>query len=238
VRTGTIEIETPDGPMPVYEAVPDEARAAVIVIQEAYGVNDYIERVARDLADAGYHAVAPHLYHRTGGEIVSYDDIQKAVEMIGTLDDDKELMDVDASIEHLRGAGFADRSIGIVGFCMGGRVTFLAAARRAIGAGVGFYGGAIVPGWPPKFASLLGECETLKAPWLGLFGDQDPSIPIEQVEQLRDALKAAPVDTEIVRYPDAGHGFHSEPRPRSYVPEAAADAWRRTLDWFGTYLSR
>jgi carboxymethylenebutenolidase len=83
---------------------------------------------------------------------------------------------------------------------------------------------------------LDGEAATLKAPWLGLFGDQDPSIPVEHVEQLRAALKDAPVETEIVRYPEAGHGFHSEPRPASYHAESAADAWTRTLDWFGRHL--
>lgn len=222
--------------MAVYEAVPDAPRAAAIVIQEAYGVNDYIEGVARDLAGAGYHAIAPHLYHRTGGEVVPYDDIPKAVEMIATLDDDKELMDLDAAIAYLRAAGFEERSIGIVGFCMGGRVTFLAVARRAIGAGVGFYGGAIVTGWPPMFAPLIGESERLKAPWLGLFGDRDPSIPVEQVQELRAALKAAPVPSEIVRYAEAGHGFHSALRA-SFVPHAAADGWRRTLAWFAEHLS-
>ena len=237
MRTQTIELPTADGGMPTYEAVPDEpARAAVIVIQEAYGVNDYIERVARDLADAGYHAVAPNLFHRTDCLTVPYGDMKRAIEMIQTLTDDSELADVDAAIAHLGGAGFDDRRIGIVGFCMGGRVTFLACARRAIGAGVGFYGGAIVSGWPPKLASLIGEAPTMKAPWLGLFGDQDQSIPVEHVEPLQEALKAAPVETEIVRYPNAGHGFHSEPRPQSYVPEAAADAWQRTLDWFGGLL--
>ena len=223
--------------MALYEAVPPEsARAAVIVIQEAYGVNDYIERVARDLAGAGYHAVAPHLFHRSEIGVVPYDNVQKAIEMIATLSDASELADVDAALDHLRAAGFVDRAIGIVGFCMGGRVTFLTCARRKIGAGVGFYGGAIVGGWPPMFAPLDGEAAKLKAPWLGLFGDKDPSIPVEQVETLRVALKGAPVETEIVRYPDAGHGFHSEPRPDSYVPEAAADAWLRTLDWFARHL--
>ena len=222
--------------MPLYEAIPSEARAAVIVIQEAYGVTGYIERVADDLADAGYYAVAPHLFHRSETTLVEYGDIKTAVEMIVTLDDAKELMDVDAAIEHLRSVGFADEQIGIVGFCMGGRVTFLTCARRDIGAGVGFYGGAIVGGWPPGFAALDGEAATLKAPWLGLFGDQDPSIPVEHVEQLRAALKDAPVETEIVRYPEAGHGFHSEPRPASYHAESAADAWTRTLDWFGRHL--
>jgi carboxymethylenebutenolidase len=236
MRTQTIEVPTPDGPMPMYEAIPAEARAAAIVIQEAYGCTDYIERVARDLAEAGYYAVAPHLFHRSETTIVEYGDIKTAVEMIVTLDDDKELMDVDAAIAHLRSAGFEGPRIGIVGFCMGGRVTFLVSARRAIGAGVGFYGGAIVGGWPPGFAALEGEAPSLQTPWLGLFGDMDVSIPVAQVEQLREALKSAPVETEIVRYPDAGHGFHSEPRPESYHAGAAADAWRRTLDWFGRHL--
>ena len=215
----------------MYEAIPDEPRAAAIVIQEAYGVNAYIERVARDLAEEGYHAVAPHLFYRTGGEIVPYDDVPRAIEMIARLGDETILADIDLTVRHLREAGFDERSIGIVGFCIGGRITFLTVARRAIGAGVGFYGGAIVTGWPPMFSPLIGEAVTLKAPWLGLFGDRDQSIPIEQVEQLRDALKGAPVEAEIVRYPDAGHGFHSDPRA-SFVPDAAADAWRRTLEWF------
>jgi carboxymethylenebutenolidase len=236
VRTSTIRVPTNAHGMAVYEAIPDNPRAAAIVIQEAYGVNDYIERVARDLAEEGYHAVAPHLFHRTGGEVVPYDDVSKAIEMIGTLSDETILADIDATLVHLRNAGFADSSIGIVGFCMGGRVTFLTVARRPIGAGVGFYGGAIVTGWPPKLAALIGEADSLKAPWLGLFGDQDASIPVEQVEQLREALKEATVDTEIVRYPNAGHAFHSEPRA-SFVPEAAADAWTRTVDWFTRYLS-
>jgi carboxymethylenebutenolidase len=237
MRTHTLELQTADGPMPLFEAIPDTApRGAVVVIQEAYGVNDYIERVASDLAAAGYHAVAPHLFHRSPDTIIPYDNVQKAIEMITTLSDDSELMDVDASLDHLRATGFEDRRIGIVGFCMGGRATFLACARRAIGAGVGFYGGAIVGGWPPMFAALDAEAATLKAPWLGLFGDQDKSIPVEHVEQLREALKSAPVDTEIVRYPNAGHGFHSEPRPASFVPEAAADAWQRALAWFGKHL--
>jgi carboxymethylenebutenolidase len=223
--------------MALYEAVPNgKARAAVIVIQEAYGVNHYIERVANDLAEAGYHAVAPHLFHRSDVTIVPYDDMQRAIEMITTLTDETELADLDAAIAHLRASGFAEDKIGVVGFCMGGRVTFLASLRRPIGAGVGFYGGAIVGGWPPMFAPLDAEASGLQAPWLGLFGDRDPSIPVEHVETLRAALKSAPVDTEIVRYPHAGHGFHCEPRERSYVPAAAEDAWRRTLDWFERHL--
>lgn len=206
-----------------------------MVIQEAYGVNDYIEDVARRLADAGYHAVAPHLFHRAGGGVVPYGEFPKAIEKMSTLEDESLLADVDASLEWLRKNGFVESKIGTVGFCMGGRVTFLVAARRALGGAVGFYGGGIVAQQMPRLAALVGEAPTLRTPWLGLFGDKDPSIPVEQVEELREALRAAPVATEIVRYPDAGHGFHSDQR-ESYVPEAAADGWGRALDWLARHL--
>jgi carboxymethylenebutenolidase len=85
--------------------------------------------------------------------------------------------------------------------------------------------------------SLLGTIPHMRAPWLGLFGDLDKGIPVEEVEQLRVAIKEAPVETEIVRYANAGHGFHCDQRPDSYVPDDAADAWRRTLAWFGEHLA-
>jgi len=235
MRQRTIGLETPDGAMPLYEAVPENPRGAVIVFQEAYGVNAYIEDVCGRLAGEGYHAVAPHLFHRTGGGVVSYGDMGKAIEMIGTLSDDGMLADADAAIAHLGAAGFAMPRIGTVGFCMGGRTTFLVCARRAIGAGVGFYGGGIVTSHFPQLPSLAGEAPTMKAPWLGLFGDKDPSIPVADVERLRDVLHDSPFDAEVVRYPDAGHGFHSDQRD-SYVPEAAADGWQRCLAWFARHL--
>ena len=150
--------------------------------------------------------------------------------------EDGILVDVDATLEHVRAAGFVDSNIGIVGFCFGGRVTFLVAARRAIGAAVGFYGGGIVGQGGLPFPPLIGEAGTLRTPWLGLFGDLDTGIPVEGVEELRVALHAAKVDTEIVRYPDAGHGFHCDARP-SYHQESALDGWQRTLDWFAGHLS-
>ena len=109
-------------------------------------------------------------------------------------------MDVGATVAHLHEQGFADESIGIVGFCWGGRVTFLASLEFALGAAVGFYGGGIVsrrfPGLPP----LLERAGELKTPWLGLFGDLDASIPVEDVETLRTRLAELDVPTEVVRY--------------------------------------
>ena len=237
MSTQTIELSTADGPMAVYEAVPDrDPRGAVIVIQEAFGVNDHIEDVARRFADAGFRAVAPALFHRAGGGFVGYDEFDKLMPMFEGLDDDAVLMDVDATIAHLRDAGFADSSIGIVGFCFGGRVAFLVSLRRAIGAGVSFYGGGITSDSRGMAGPLADQAGSLQTPWLGLFGDQDAMIPVEGVEELRDALRSVAVRTEIVRYPDAGHGFHCDQR-EDYHDESAKDGWDRALDWYSSHLA-
>ena len=237
MNTHTLELITAHGPMPLYEARPDgEARGAVIVIQEAFGVNAHIEDVTRRFADAGYHAVAPHLFHRAGGGTAPYGDFSKVLPLYEQLDDAGILVDVDASREHLHAAGWDDPQLGIVGFCFGGRVTFLVAVRRGLGAAVGFYGGGIVTARFPQFPALVEEAAGLQTPWLGLFGDQDQSIPVEDVERLRAALQSASVSTEIVRYPDAGHGFHCDVRD-AYDETAAKDAWNRTLAWFENHLS-
>jgi carboxymethylenebutenolidase len=234
-----ISVDTPGGAMRLYEAKPTgTARGAVVVVQEAFGVNPHIEDVTRRAAAAGYHAVAPDIFHRSGpGSICDYGKFEKVMEFFQALGDDNAILnDVDGALDHLRGSGFADAQIGIVGFCFGGRVTFLVALRRKIGAAVGFYGGGIVNARFPQFPALAADAASLQTPWLGLFGDDDGSIPVDDVEQLRGAIAAAKVDTEIVRYAGAGHGFHCDKRP-DFRPDAAADAWKRTLDWFGSHLS-
>ena len=232
VAADTVTIDTPSGPMDLYEARPaGDARGAVIVIQEAFGVNDHIQDVTRRFAAVGYHAVAPALFHRAGGGTAAYDDFASVMPLFDGVTDDGVLDDVDAAIAHLSAAGFAPERIGIVGFCFGGRVTFLVAARRAIGAAVGFYGGGIAAAGGLPFPPLIGESSSLQTPWLGLFGDLDGGISIESVEELRTALAAAPVDAAVVRYAEAEHGFHCDARA-SYHAASAADGWRRTLEWF------
>lgn len=228
----TRTVQTPDGPMDLYEVAPEGAPlGAVIVIQEAFGVNEHIKDVTRRFAAAGYHAVAPAIFHRAGGGTAPYDDFAKVMPLFQGLSDDGILMDVDAAIAHLAGAGFRASQIGIVGFCFGGRVTFLTSVRRKLGAAVGFYGGGLVNARFPIFPALIGEAAHLQTPWLGLFGDQDASIPVADVEQLRETLaREAKVAHEIVRYADAEHGFHCDVRP-SYNAAAAKDAWGRTLEW-------
>ena len=145
------------------------------------------------------------------------------------------LEDVDAAIARLDQAGIGPSRQGITGFCMGGTVALLTATERPLGASVTFYGGGLTQGrfgFPP----LVEAAPQLRAPWLGLFGDQDQGIPVDQVEELRAAAAQSGQPTEIVRYPDAGHGFNCDQR-ESYHPASAADAWGRMLAWFETYLS-
>jgi len=238
-RDATHTVQTPDGPMDLYDAFSEQKPiGAVIVIQEAFGVNDYIRDVTRRFAAAGYHAVAPTMFHRAGGGTAPYDDFSKVMPLFRGVTDDGIVADVDATVGHLRAAGFDDAQIGIVGFCFGGRVTFLVATRRTLGAAVGFYGGGIVTQRMPFFQPLIGDTARLATPWLGLFGDADAGIPIADVEQLRETLaREATVDHEIVRYAGAEHGFHCDRRP-SYQEAAATDGWKRTLAWLGRHLGR
>ena len=237
VTAKTLSLETADGPMDLYEARPSGPPAgAAIVIQEAFGINDHIQDVTRRLAEEGYHAVAPALFHRAGGGTAPYGDFSKVLPLFRGLTDDATLVDVDAALAHLRAAGWTDAQTGLVGFCFGGRVSFLVAARRALGAAVGFYGGGIAVARRLQLPVLIAEARQLKSPWLGLFGDQDASIPVEDVELLRAALEGAPVPTEVRRYPDAEHGFHCDARP-SYHETAARDGWARTLAWFRAHLA-
>jgi len=235
------EVNTPDGPMRVFEAHPtEEPKGAVIVIQEAFGVNDYIADVVRDLAEGGWHGAAPEFFHRSGpGSVAPYDDFSKVVPLFQPLNDGAVLSDLDATIDLMHQHGFADSAIGVIGFCWGGRVTFLASVRRSLGAAVGMYGGGIVTARFPQFPALVGEAGALKTPWLGIFGDEDQSISVEDVEQLRKSLdESAPVDHDIVRFAHAGHGFHCAARPANYHAESALDAWSRAIGWFDSHLKK
>lgn len=118
---------------------------------------------------------------------------------------------------------------------MGGLVAFVAATLGEFGAAVTFYGGGISTGrfgYPP----LVEIASDVNTPWLGCYGDLDKGIPPKDVEQLRGAVADVAVRTEIVRYELADHGFNCEDRPSVFNPEAARDAWARTLAFFGAHL--
>jgi carboxymethylenebutenolidase len=232
-----ITIETSDGPMPAFEASSDEPKGGIVVVQEAFGVTAHIEGIAQRLAEAGWLAVAPAFFHRQGAPVLAYDDFASVMPVMKELNADGITVDLISAFAHLEAAGFPAARTGIVGFCMGGSVTFYAATLRPLGAAVTFYGGGVAEG---RFGlpSLIEQAPTLETPWLGLYGDLDKGIPSAEVEQLRQAVAGVKVPTEIVRYPDADHGFNCNDRPAVFNSGAAADAWGRTLDWFDRYLSK
>jgi carboxymethylenebutenolidase len=233
----TVTVDTPDGGMAVYDAEPQGPPAGgVVVIQEAFGVTDHIEDVTRRLAGQGYRAVAPHLFHRSGDPRLGYDDISAVMPHMRKLTAEGISADLEATFGYLEKAGFGAERVGIVGFCMGGTVAFFAAVSRPLGAAVTFYGGGIAAG-RFGYPAQTEVAATLQAPWLGLYGDLDKGIPVDEVEALRAAAAEAKVATQVVRYPGADHGFHCDARP-SFHPPSAEDAWRRTLDWFGRHLAQ
>jgi carboxymethylenebutenolidase len=220
-------------PLSVFEPAGD-AKGGLVVIQEIFGVNDHIEDVCRRLAAEGWLAVAPHLFHRSGDPKLGYDAMDEGRAHAQELTADGVMEDVDAAIARIADAGIPLTRTGIVGFCMGGSVALVTAVRRELGAAVTFYGGGITEG-RFGFGALGDEAPALKVPWLGLYGDLDTAIPIEGVEELRIAAARSGQPTEIVRYPEAGHGFNCDQRA-SYHKPSATDAWRRMLEWFDHHL--
>ncbi len=222
--------------MGIYLAEPEgQSKGAVIVLQEAFGVNGHIRDICHRFASAGYLAAAPHLYHRSGDPELGYEDMQEVMPFIMQLQADQIEADLDATFAHLSGLGYQGRQIGVIGFCMGGSISFVAGAYWELGAAISFYGGGIAQsrfGLPP----LFDLAPTLKTPWLGFFGDLDASIPTNEVEGLREAAAKAGPPTEVVRYPEANHGFHCDARD-SYHEASAKDSWTRSLAWLDEHLS-
>jgi len=241
VETRSTSVKTSDGTMPVHVARPKAASGklpAVIVVQEAFGLNANIKQIAERIAAEGYHAVAPNCYYREGGKVVGYGELQDAIGLMLRWTDAQIVADVRALVAALESDAsvHADR-IGITGFCMGGRVTYLAACEiPAIRAAVPFYGGGIAgqqfgPGASPPVALT----KNMKAAIQLHFGDKDSYIPLTAVEEIRQALQREKKDHEVHVYKGAGHGFFCAERP-DYDEAAAALAWERTKSFFKNHL--
>lgn len=227
--------------LPAYVARPSAhgRHPAVIVVNEVFGIHDYIKDVCRRLAREGFVAVAPDYFDRAG-DPAPLTDFNQIAPIVAAAHYEQVMVDTEGAVNWLKAQSFAKGgAIGITGFCWGGAVVWLAAARIPdIKAGVAWYGRIVAPAtgefmyepgrpWPIDIAG------TLHTPVLGLYGARDQGIPVATVEQMRAALQAAdnPSHSEIVIYPDAGHGFHADYRS-SYVAADAADGWRRLLAWF------
>jgi carboxymethylenebutenolidase len=241
--TDVTSVKVGDGEMQIHTAKPAGSgkRPAVIVIQEIFGVDPHIQKVADRFAAAGFFAVAPELFHRgAAGQVVPYADAEAARALRGQLSNDDILVDLNATVDYLKGNADVDAgNIGIVGFCFGGFVSYLGAVRvPAIKASAVYYGGGMLPGPAaaadaPRF--LDQTADDMNVPMIGFWGDQDGGIPVVNVDAIESTLKGKGKNYESHLYEGAGHGFFCDARG-SYNEAGAKDAWARTIEFFGQHL--
>jgi carboxymethylenebutenolidase len=232
-----ITVETVDGNMSAFEAVPSgRAKGAIVVFQEAFGQTGHIADVTDRFALHGWRAIAPDYYHRLGGPIFDYEEIASIQPVASSISVSSVEVDTSAALEYLAHIGFDPENVGLVGFCLGGTVNLFAATAHRVGAAVSFYGGGISEsrtGLPP----LKNIAARIQTPWLGLFGDLDQSIPAADIESLRQELAKSSIPSQIVCFPDADHGFHCDERPLVFNQTAADAAWRSALEWFEKFIT-
>jgi carboxymethylenebutenolidase len=236
--------------LPAFIARPDDkkAHAAVIVVNEVFGIHEYIKDICRRLAKLGYAAIAPDYFDRGGDpSVLGMDKWDEIRAIVGKAKFAQVMGDTDAAFIYLKGKKWADVGrLGITGYCYGGGVTWSSCAMFPhFKAGVAWYGQLRKPG--PN-APIQGEdrpypldsAKDLKAPVLGLYAELDKGIPLSDVEAMRAALAEGgksnknAAASKIIVYPGAEHGFHGDYRP-SYNEAAAKDGWAQMLDWFKTY---
>ena len=216
----------------------DGSHPAVVVIQEIWGVNSHIQYVTDRLPSLGYVGLAPAMFHREGRMTMGlHEEMDTAVSRMRNCTDANIVADLRAAVGYLQDQAFvqADR-IGIVGFCFGGRVSYLAACSIPdLKAAVVFYGGGILGPLGGEGASPLDQTASITASVLGLFGEEDQNPSPENVATIEAELTKQGKTHEFHQYPGAGHGFHCNGRS-SYRPEAARDAWAKTMAWFDQHL--
>jgi carboxymethylenebutenolidase len=227
--------------VPFYYAAPEGKQnlPVILVVQEIFGVHEYIADTCRRFAKAGYLAIAPDLFARQG-DASKYSDVSKLIaEVVSKVPDEQVMADLDGAVQWAAENGGNTKRLGVTGFCWGGRITWLYSEHsKNVKAGVAWYGrlvgaaSAITPKHPVQLAA------SLKAPVLGLYGGQDGGIPLTTVNEMKDALAAAGTKgnkaakaSEFVVYPQAPHAFHADYRP-SFRKEAAEDGFQRALEWF------
>ncbi|MCU4187168.1 dienelactone hydrolase family protein [Acidiferrimicrobium sp. IK] len=228
-------------PIEAYAARPLDgaARGGVVVIHHMPGYDRETKEITRRFAAEGYNAVCPNLYWRVAPN-AQPDDAAAAARAQGGKGDDELVGDVAGAAAYLRQLTNSNGKVGVIGYCSGGRQSFLAATALPLDAAVVCYG-AFIAGTPPEgfplqVAPIVDRAPQVSCPILGLFGDEDQYPTPEHVAEIDAALNAAGKDHEFHSYPGAGHAFFAVNRP-SYRPEAAMDGWEKIWDFYGRHLS-
>jgi len=211
----------------------------VVVIHHMPGYDAQTKEIARTFATHGYNAVVPNLYYREAPG-ASPDDAAATARANGGVPDDRLVGDVAGGAAYLKGLTNSNGKVAAIGYCSGGRQSFLAAVSLPLDAAVDCYGAFVVgnppEGMPLKVGPLVDRTPQLSCPLLGLFGADDSHPSPEQVAELEKALQEAGKTYEFHSYEGAGHAFFAVNRP-AYRPEAATDGWQKIFDFFGKYLA-
>ncbi len=237
IEASEIKIPTSDGDIPGYRAMPAQGGPfpTIVVIEEIFGLHEYIKDICRRLAKLGYYAVAPELFAREGNPLTA--DINTILkDIVPKVPDAQAMSDLDATVAFAKASGKADTDKrGTIGFCWGGRMVWLFAEHDPkLKAAVAFYGilgGMASPTSSIKPTNPIDFGAKVTVPVLGLYGGQDSNIPGDLIAKMQAELKQGGHGSEIVVYPDAPHGFFADYRP-SYRPADAKDAWPKALAWF------
>lgn len=236
---GEVSISVADGVMPAYRAMPDKKGGrfpVVIVVHEIFGVHEWIQDVCRRFAKLGYIAIAPALHARFGdpSKITDFRELQSKI--FTKIPDEQAMTDLDSTLAWAgKNSGDVKRAA-IAGYCWGGRIVWLYAAHNpSIKAGAAWYGRLVpnpnAPANPVQPKQPIDYAKDLKVPVFGLYGGKDTGIPVESVNKMQEALKQGKSGSDILVYPDAGHGFLADYRP-GYDKAAGEDAWAKMLAWF------
>ncbi len=233
LEAGEVKIKTQDVEIPAYRAMPQAGGPfpVVLVVQEIFGVHEHIKDVCRRLAKLGYFAIAPELYARQG-DVSNLKSIDEIRPIVAKVPDAQVMSDLDATVAFAKasGKGNVDK-LAITGFCWGGRITWLYSAYNPnVKAGVAWYGRLVGDVTTSRRRIRSMSRRDLKAPVLGLYGGADQGIPLDTIEKMRAACKAAGKTCEIVVYDGAPHAFHADYRP-SYREQPAKDGWARLVAW-------
>jgi carboxymethylenebutenolidase len=224
-------VSTSDGSMDLPVWLPAAGTGpGVLVIQEIYGVSEYIRAVAEDLAALGYVAAAPDLFWRLQpGYQAAHDEagLQASLAMGSRFDFEQGVADAAAAVAQLRGLPEVTGGTGAVGFCLGGSIAYVLAAQGGLDAALSFYGSAV-----PDSLALLDQ---ISVPVQFHFGGSDPYITRDQVARVEAAVAGRP-NVEMLVEEDAGHAFHNRKAPMFYNPEPAARAWQRAEDFLRRHL--
>jgi carboxymethylenebutenolidase len=235
---GEVKVPVRDGEIPAYRALPATGSnfPTILVIEEVFGVHEWVQDICRRVAKLGYYAIAPELFSRQGDPAKISDINQLLKDIISKAPDDQIMSDLDATVAYAKTTGKADTArLGITGFCWGGRVVWMYAGHNPnLKAGVAWYG-AVARAFHEGDKTALDIVPNIKAPVLGLYGGDDAGIPQDTLDKIKAAMKAQGKTVEIVVYPDTPHGFNADYRP-SYRKGAAEDGWKRMSAWFKQYL--